>query len=125
MEEELARALDMRIDDLKERGGECRAYGAVLEDSFRNGRITLRPSMWRHGSRLVAGEARPNGEMTLAREIDSLNVGVRGIDDVLRTMEHEAAHIAFAIPSASERHESAVAAYVRNCSSKPLSLKTP
>ena len=53
--------------------------------------------MWRVGTNLVSGEATANGDMMLAREIDSLNVGVRTVDDMLWTMEHEAAHIAFNI----------------------------
>jgi hypothetical protein len=51
--------------------------------------------------------------MILAREIDALNVGVRTVDDVVRTMEHEAAHIAFRVDNdlASDRADS----YVRAC----------
>jgi hypothetical protein len=117
MEHEMVQAVEARIADLKTRGGDCLAYGSVLETSFRNGRITLRPAMWRHGSRLVAGEARLSGEMMLAREIDSLNVGRRGIQDVVWSMEHEAVHIAFGIPSASQMSENAVNAHVHTCRS--------
>ena len=58
--------------------------------------------MWRVGQHLASGEAKPNGDMTLAREIDSLNVGIRTVDDVMRSIEHEAVHIAFALPSGFE-----------------------
>jgi hypothetical protein len=72
--------------------------------------------MWRVGTQLASGEAKPNGEMTLAREIDELNVGVRTIDDVIRTMEHEAAHIAFDLRAGLEGGEDDANRYVRACS---------
>jgi hypothetical protein len=115
MDDDLAHAIDARIEALKERGGTCAEYGAVMESSVRSGRISMRPSMWRHGTRLVAGEASPSGEMSLAREIDSLNVGRRGIDEVIWTMEHEAVHIAFAIPSTTQEYETLVNSRVRSC----------
>ena len=72
--------------------------------------------MWRVGSQLTSGEAKPNGEMILAREIDPLNVGVRTLDDLLWTMEHEAVHIAFRVENdvATDRADT----YVRACREK-------
>jgi hypothetical protein len=112
---ELAQAVETRIGDLKARGGDCSRLGAVIEASYRSGQITLRPYMWRVGSHLASGEARPNGAMVLAREVDSLNVGVRTVDDVLWTMEHEAAHIAFDLASGSDATEEKVNQTVRAC----------
>ena len=114
---EITRAVEERIADLKERGGDCSRYGAVLETSYRSGQITLRPYMWRTGSNLTSGEAKPNGDMMLAREIDSLNVGVRTVDDVIWTMEHEAAHVAFDLASGNESSEEKVNQTVRACKS--------
>ena len=94
---EIVRAVEKRVAELKARGGHCSSYAAVLESSLKGGQITIRPFMWRVGSQLASGEAKPNGEMILAREIDSLNVGLRTLDDLLRSMEHEAAHIAFRV----------------------------
>ena len=112
---EINRAVETRIADLKARGGDCSQYGTVLETSYRSGQITLRPYMWRTGSHLTSGEAKPNGDMMLAREIDSLNVGVRTVDDVIWTMEHEAAHIAFDLASGNEASEEKVNQTVRAC----------
>jgi hypothetical protein len=112
---EINRAVEARIASLKARGGDCSRYGAVLESSYRSGRIMLRPYMWRTGSHLTSGEAKPNGDMMLAREIDSLNVGVRTVDDVIRTMEHEAAHIAFDLASGDESSEEKANQTVRAC----------
>jgi hypothetical protein len=117
---ELARAIETRIADLEARGGVCSRYGAVLERSYRGGRITIRPYMWRVGKHLAAGEAKPNGEMTLAREIDPLNVGVRTVDDVVRTMEHEAVHIALDLRDGLEGGEDDANRYVRTCRSAPV-----
>ena len=114
---EITRAVEARIADLKSRGGDCSRYGAVLETSYRSGQIMLRPYMWRTGSHLTSGEAKPNGDMMLAREIDSLNVGVRTVDDVIWTMEHEAAHIAFDLASGNESSEEKVNQTVRACKS--------
>jgi hypothetical protein len=115
MPAEITRAVEGRIVDLKARGGDCSRYGAVLETSYRSGQITLRPFMWRVGTHLASGEAKPNGEMMLAREVDSLNVGVRTVDDVLWTMEHEAAHIAFDLASGNEASEEKANQTVRSC----------
>lgn len=115
MPTEVTRAVEARIADLKQRGGTCSQYGAVLERSYRSGRITMRPYMWRVGSHLASGEAKPDGEMMLAREIDSLNVGVRTVDDVLWSMEHEAVHIALNVPSGVEASEEQANGYVRAC----------
>jgi hypothetical protein len=93
----IVRAVEKRVAELKARGGSCSSYGTVLESSLKSRQIMIRPFMWRVGSQLTSGEAKPNGEIVLAREIDSLNVGVRTLDDLLRSMEHEAAHIAFRI----------------------------
>lgn len=114
---EITQAVEARIVDLKARGGDCSRYGAVLESSYRSGQITLRPYMWRTGSHLTSGEGKPNGDMMLAREIDSLNVGVRTVDDVLWTMEHEAAHIAFDLASGNEANEEKTDQTVRACQS--------
>ncbi|MGH7694816.1 MAG: hypothetical protein ACRENH_07535 [Gemmatimonadaceae bacterium] len=110
----VTRAIEKRVADLKARGGHCSDYGTVLENSYRSGRIMIRPYMWRVGSHLASGEAKPNGEMVLAREIDSLNVGVRTLDDLLRSMEHEAAHIAFRIDTRGVTEDRAND-YVRAC----------
>jgi hypothetical protein len=115
MPTEVTRAIESRIAELKQRGGVCSQYGAVIEDSYRNGRITIRPYMWRVGDRLASGEARPNGEMTLAREIDSLNVGLRTVDDLLWSMEHEAVHIAFNVVTGVSTVEDRANPYVRAC----------
>jgi len=115
MPADVTRAVETRIVDLKARGGTCSRYGTVLETSYRSGRIVMRPFMWRVGSHLASGEAKPNGDMTLAREIDSLNVGVRTVDDVLWSMEHEAVHIAFDLASGVEASEVQADGYVRSC----------
>ncbi len=112
---EINRAVETRIADLKARGGDCSRYATVLESSYRSGQITLRPYMWRTGLHLTSGEGKPNGDMMLAREIDSLNVGVRTVDDVLWTMEHEAAHIAFDLASGNDANEEKTDQTVRAC----------
>jgi hypothetical protein len=71
--------------------------------------------MWRVGKNLTSGEAKPNGEMMLAREIDSLNVGVRTVDDVLWSMEHEAVHITFDLASGIEATEDRANRIVHGC----------
>ncbi|HJU75182.1 MAG TPA: hypothetical protein VJ717_15680 [Gemmatimonadaceae bacterium] len=116
LDSQMTRAIEKRIEDLKARGGLCSAYGAVLETSYRSGQIIVRPFMWRVGSQLTSGEAKPNGEMILAREIDPLNVGVRTLDDLLWTMEHEAVHIAFRVENdlTTDRADT----YVRACREK-------
>lgn len=112
---ELAQAVERRVAELKARGGSCAVYGEVLERSYRAGQITVRPYMWREGPFLVSGEGKPNGDMVLAREIDSLNVGVRTIDDLLWTMEHEAAHIAFNISNGADAADDLANTRVREC----------
>jgi hypothetical protein len=124
MPADLTTAIEERIADLKTRGGDCLAYGEVLESSFANGRITLRPYMWRAGPNLASALGKSNGEMTLAREIDSLNVGVRTLDDVLWSVEHEAAHIAFQIRSGSQDTEAAVDEHVKACRAAPPTRRT-
>ena len=115
MSSDVTTAIETRIDALKARGGDCSRYGSVLENSYRTGRITLRPYMWRVGRSLASGEAKPNGDMTLAREIDALNVGVRTVDDVVFSMEHEAVHITFALASGVEATEDKANQIVRGC----------
>jgi hypothetical protein len=113
LDDQVSRAIEHRITHLKARGGVCSNLAIVLESSYRAGQITLRPYMWRVGSLLASGEAKPNGEMIIAREIDSLNVGARTLADVVHSMEHEAAHIAFKVDNdvTTDRAE----AYVRAC----------
>jgi hypothetical protein len=96
-------AIERRIAELKQKGGHCSSYAAIIERSYRDGKIVLRPYMWRVGSQLASGEARPDGAMFLAREIDPLNRGRRPFDEVVRTIEHEAAHIAFELDSPLDR----------------------
>jgi hypothetical protein len=115
MSPEVTRAIEQRIADLASRGRSCAVYGDVLERSYRERRISIRPYMWRVGPHLVSGEAHANGEMQLAREIDSLNVGVRTLADLMRTMEHEAVHIAFNISSRDESNEARVNSVMQEC----------
>jgi hypothetical protein len=116
LNDDVRRAIEARIIDLADRGGECAAYGAALARSYHGSLITVKPYMWRVGRQLASGEARPSGEMTLAADIDSLNVGVRSLSDLIASVEHEAVHIAFAIPSGSESYEARVNSIVRACS---------
>lgn len=95
--------LARRIAELKAKGGMCAAYAEVLERSFRSGQISVRPFMWRVGAQLASGEAHPDGMIYLAREIDALNVGRRTFDELLWTLEHEAAHIAFNLDAPFDR----------------------
>lgn len=112
-----AAAVGARVADLKARGGECEEYGALLERALASGQITLRPFMWRVEGNLASAQGESTGEMTIARDIDSLNVGVRTLEDVLRSAEHEAAHIALRIPSGDAIREARVDASVRTCRS--------
>jgi hypothetical protein len=125
MPSDVTQAIEHRIADLGSRGGDCSRYGKVLETSYRSGRITIRPYMWRVGRYLASGEAKPNGDMTLAREIDSLNVGVRTVDDVMWSIEHEAVHIAFDLPSGFESSEEKANATVRACRPQLSALVDP
>ena len=43
MATDVAHAIETRLEALKSRGGDCSRYAAVLEQSYRGGRITLRP----------------------------------------------------------------------------------
>jgi hypothetical protein len=115
MPPDVGQAVESRIEVLKTRGGDCSRYASVLEQSYRTGRITIRPYMWRVGRHLASGEAKPNGDMTLAREIDSLNVGVRTVEDVVFSMEHEAVHITFDLASGIEASEEKANQIVRGC----------
>lgn len=111
-----AQRIESRIAELKRRGAPCATYAEVLERSFRDGRITIRPYMWRVGHQLVSGEAYPDGAIFLAREIDPLNVGRRSFDEVVWTMEHEAAHIALKLDAPFDRAPGDRAdAVVREC----------
>ena len=122
MPTDVTRAVEARIAVLKTRGGDCSRYGTVLEHSYRAGRITIRPYMWRVGRNLASGEAKPNGDMMLAREIDSLNVGVRTVTDVVFSMEHEAVHIAFDLASGNEFTEEHANQLVRACTGSGVSI---
>jgi hypothetical protein len=95
----LAYLSTQRVAELKSRGGECAAYGSVLETSLLDGRVMVRPFMWRVGGRLVSGEATSHGDIVVARHIDPMNVGVRTVADMVRTLEHEAAHVTFKVPN--------------------------
>lgn len=110
-----AAAVGARVADLKSRGGECEEYGALLERALAGGHITLRPYMWRVEGNLASARGESTGELTIARDIDSLNVGVRTLEDVLRSAEHEAAHMAFRIPSGDQAREAQVDARVEGC----------
>lgn len=112
---DLAEAIEARVADLKSRGGACEEYGAVLESALTTGRIVLRPYMWRVDGNLASAEGESSGQMTIARDIDSLNVGVRRLDDVLRSAEHEAAHIALHIASGDPVREARVDERVNSC----------
>ena len=112
---DVALAIDKRLGELKMLGGACASYAGVLESSYRSGQIVIRPFMWRVGPYLASGEAKPNGEMILARDIDSLNVGVRTLEDLVHTMEHEAAHIAFHLTAGSFVPEKRANEYVHAC----------
>jgi hypothetical protein len=112
---EIAAAIEARVADLKARGGECEEYGSLLERALASGRITLRPYMWRVDGNLASAQGESNGEMTIARDIDSLNVGVRNVEDILKSAEHEAVHIALRIPSGDPAREARVDERVRSC----------
>lgn len=114
---EIARALEARVVELQRRGGACAAYAAVMAYSYRRGSIAVRPYMWRVDGRLVSGSAAPDGSIQIAREIDPLNPGVRTIDDVLWSVEHEAAHLAFRIPNDELSGQDPADRYVRACRS--------
>ena len=116
--DEILHAVAMRVADLKARGGVCQAYGTVLEGSLATQRIVVRPFMWRVGTNLASAQALSTGEIDVAREVDSLNVGVRSLDDVVHSVEHEAAHIAFAIPSGQAWTETLVNERVGECRSR-------
>jgi predicted unusual protein kinase regulating ubiquinone biosynthesis (AarF/ABC1/UbiB family) len=120
MRPDLAKAIESRIADLKSRGGSCAQYGDVLEKSYTSGQITLRPFMWRVQGNLTAGSARESGELSTAMEIDSLNVGRRSVDEVVRSIEHEAAHVAFQLPSRDAMSERLVDERVRACAAAPI-----
>lgn len=110
--------LERRIAELRERGEPCATYAQVMERSVRDGQISMRPYMWRVGAQLASGQASPDGAMIFAREIDSLNIGRRPFDEVVWTIEHEAAHIAFNLDSPLDRAPGDRAdAYVKACRS--------
>lgn len=115
MRPEVARAIESRITQLKEHGGDCQAYGEALERTYVAGKIVLRPYMWRVNGNLASGTAHSEGDITLAVDIDSLNVGVRTMDEVLRSVEHEAAHIAFQSLPRDDAGEAEVDRRVKAC----------
>ena len=104
-----------RVAELKTLGGECAVYAFVLETSLLAGRVTVRPYMWRVEGRLVSGEARPDGAIVVARHIDPLNVGMRNTEDIVRTLEHEAAHVAFRISNGRDAADDRATVLVRGC----------
>ncbi|MHB8837810.1 MAG: hypothetical protein ACYC7F_02530 [Gemmatimonadaceae bacterium] len=114
-DDEVLSAVASRVADLKARGGVCEAYGTVLEGSLAAQRIVVRPFMWRVGPNLASAQAKSTGEIDVAREVDALNIGRRSLDEVLRSVEHEAAHIAFAIPSGAAWNEALVDERIGEC----------
>ena len=108
-------AIEARVAELRARGGVCGEYAAVLANALENGRITVRPYMWRVEGNLASAQAEATGELTIARDIDPLNVGVRKVDDVLRSAEHEAVHLALRIPSGDVVREARVDEQVNAC----------
>lgn len=117
-EDEVIRAVAVRVADLKARGGACQAYGAVLEGSLAGRRIVVRPFMWRVAGSLASAQALSTGEIDVARDVDPLNIGRRSLDEVVHSVEHEAVHIAFAIPSGAEWNEMRVNERVDGCRSR-------
>ena len=115
MTSDVTAAIAARVADLKALGGDCMTYGDVLEMSLAAGRITVRPYMWRVGPNLASASATPGGDMLLAREIDPLNVGVRTVSDVLQSLEHEAAHVAFRLVAGDPASEQLADEHVRAC----------
>ena len=113
---ELKSALELRVSDLKNQGGACMVYAEVLEKSLSSGYITVRPFMWRVGASLTSGQAQPDGHIMVARDIDSLNVGVRKLQDVVRTVEHEAVHVAFSLQTGAGSQEPWVDEHLDQCS---------
>ena len=118
-------AIAVRVADLKARGGDCLIYGEVLESSLMAGRITIKPYMWRVGPNLASASATSSGDMTLAREVDSLNVGVRTVSDVLRSVEHEAAHIAFRLTAGDPASEQRADDHVLACRADAATAAAP
>lgn len=112
---DIAHAIESRVAELSRRGGACAVYASVMERSYREGRILLRPFMWRVEGRLVSGQATADGNMVLARDIDPLNVGLRTVDEVLWSAEHESAHIAFRIANDEVAGQDPADRYVREC----------
>lgn len=124
--DEVIRAVAMRVADLKARGGACQAYGVVLEGSLASKRLVVRPFMWRVGGSLASAQALSTGEIDVARDVDPLNIGWRSLDEVVHSVEHEAVHIAFAIPSGAEWNEARVNERVGLCRSRsPDASATP
>ncbi len=112
---EVAEAIAQRVVELRRRGGDCQAYGAVLERAYAERRITLRPFMWRVGPNLASGMTAPEGELTVALDIDALNVGARTLAEVVESAEHEAAHLAFSWLTRDAAGEGEVDRRVRAC----------
>jgi len=90
----------------------------VLEGSLASKRIVVRPFMWRVGGSLASAQALSSGEIDVARDVDALNLGRRSLDEVVHSVEHEAVHIAFAIPSGADWNEVLVNERVERCRSR-------
>lgn len=71
--------------------------------------------MWRVGLNLASGQAHESGELETSVEIDSLNVGVRTRDDLLKSIEHEAAHVTRPALPRDEGGEAEVDRRVKAC----------
>lgn len=116
---EVADAIAQRVAALRQRGGDCGAYGVVLERAYAERRILLRPFMWRVGPNLAAAMAAPEGDLTIALDIDALNIGARTIAEVVESAEHEAAHLAFQWLPRDAAGEAEVDRRVRACRGQP------
>ena len=115
LDESLVVRSSERVAALKSKGGECATYGSVLETTLLAGRVSVRDYMWRVDGKLVSGEARTDGAIVVARHIDPLNIGVRTVDDILWTLEHEAAHVAFRISNGRDAIDDQANEVVRSC----------
>ncbi|MDQ3698745.1 MAG: hypothetical protein M3373_12100 [Gemmatimonadota bacterium] len=74
---DIALAIELRLAELEQRGGACSEYASVMERSYRQGRIVIRPFMWRAEGRLVSAQGTPDGDIVLARDIDPARPGRR------------------------------------------------
>ena len=115
MRPEIVRALSARAAALQALGGACAEYGATMERALTNGLITIRPFMWRVDDSLASARGHDTGEMHIAAEIDSLNPGVRTVDDIVHSVEYEAAHITFRLLSRQAESEALVERHLSGC----------